>query len=193
MISENYLKALSESYGYSRLSKSLADRSCLPRSVAVSSLASSSRGGDSMVGVREFILDFFRLPNGIPQLPAKLASVLVAVAVDSDLPGICEICSGLFKASGDGLGTWYDVVRLRFKKLSTPSDTDSSRGGVTGKPNGLPSLEGEEDNNVWSANAVVGGALDPPGKELPSAGIRPENFEVVDNREAREPGRRGDT
>jgi len=56
----------------------------------------------------------------------------------------------------------------------------------------LPSLEGEEDNNAWSANAVVGGALDPPGKELPSVEIRPENFEVVDNREAREPGRRGD-
>lgn len=81
---------------------------------------------------------------------------------------------------------------MRFNKLFIPSVTEPSGDGVTGDPNGLPSLEGEEDRSVWSAKAVVGRALPAPGDEVPSAGIRPENFEAVDNREAREPGRSGD-
>lgn len=80
---------------------------------------------------------------------------------------------------------------MRFNRLFIPSDKDPSGEGVTGEPNGFPSLEGDDDNSIWSANAVVGGALAAPGED-PSVGIRPENLEVVDNREARDPGRNGD-
>lgn len=135
-------------HDHNRLSKSRADVSLLTRSCELPSLANSSGGGDSTVGVSEFISVFFRLPNDTPQLLARFASVLAAVK--TGLAGDCGSCAVLLPASGDGRGTLYDVVRLllRFRKLFIPSDTDPSGEGVTGEPNGLPSLEGDDDNKV---------------------------------------------
>lgn len=76
--------------------------------------------------------------------------------------------------------------------MLTLSDTDPSGEGVTGEPNGFPSLEGDVDKRVWSAKAVVGGAFAAPGEDPPSVGILPENLDVVDIREARDTGRNGD-
>lgn len=75
--------------------------------------------------------------------------------------------------------------------LFIPSDTDPSGDGVTGDPNGFPSLDGDDEMSVWSASAVVGGAFTPPG-EVPIVGSLPENLDVDDSREARDPGRKGE-
>lgn len=58
----------------------------------------------------------------------------------------------------------------------------------------IPAEEGEE-TKFWSDRAVVGLALfvDDPEETLPNGAIRPpENLDVVERREAREPGRKGD-
>lgn len=177
-------------HDHSRLSRSRADVSLLTRSDEPTSLASSG-GGDSTVGAREPTSAFFRLPNVTPQLLAKFANVLAAV--NTGLAGGNVVCCELVPARGDERGTWYDVVLLlcRLNKLFIPSDTDPSGDGVTGDPNGFPSLDGDDDKSVWSVRAVVGGAFVAPGED-PSVGRRPENLEVVDNREARDPGRNGD-
>ena len=69
---------------------------------------------------------------------------------------------------------------------------DSSGDGVTGDLKGL-STEGDSAI-IWSVTAVVGAAFE--GWEeatVPRVGIRPtENLDVVDRREAREPGRKGE-
>ena len=128
-----------------------------------------------------------------PQLLARLASVLVAVIV-------CRTgWTNLFEleppASGDVLGMWYDVVlRLLIRAFVILSDIDASGNGVLGSANGFPSPEGE-DTTGCSVSAVVGAAFGigeavaPPVK----GGTRlTENLEVLDIREAREPGRSGE-
>lgn len=78
--------------------------------------------------------------------------------------------------------------------LDIPSDIEPSGDGVDGLPNGFSPEDGE-DIKGWSVKAIVGAAfpLGEPDEPDPRAGMRPpENLEVVDRRDAREPGRKGD-
>jgi len=91
-------------------------------------------------------------------------------------------------------------LTLLLKIFDIASDIDSSGDGVTGEPNGLLlSLvlvaEGGTDIGLSSkARAVVAAALGCGAATDPRrAGLRPpENLEVIDRRDAREPGRKGD-
>jgi len=74
-----------------------------------------------------------------------------------------------------------------------PSETDSSGDDITGDSNGLPSLEDTEEATACSVKAVVADALDCEAATVAKTGMRPtENREVVESRDAREPGRNGD-
>jgi hypothetical protein len=62
-----------------------------------------------------------------------------------------------------------------------------------GDSNGLPSLEDDEEAAACSDRAVVADALDCEAVTVAKTGIRPtENRDVVERRDAREPGRSGD-
>lgn len=67
---------------------------------------------------------------------------------------------------------------------------------MAARPKGFPSSEpvvGEDDSTGCSDNAVVGAAFDKDdAPTFPNVGKRLENFDVVDKRDAREPGRSGD-
>ena len=64
---------------------------------------------------------------------------------------------------------------------------------MTGDSNGLPSLEDADEATACSVKAVVADALGCETVTVAKTGIRPtENREVVERREAREPGRNGD-
>lgn len=139
---------------------------------------------------------FFFLLNGTPQLLARFAKALVAVKVWRGgcvgLLGPTEIL-----ASGDAFGMWYDVVlRLPNRAFAMPSDIDPSGDGALDSPKAFPSPEeGEDDTSACSVSAVVGAAFDIGEPVAPPArgGTRTtENLEVLDIREAREPGRSGD-
>lgn len=78
-----------------------------------------------------------------------------------------------------------------------PSEIDPSGDGVMGDPNGLANSAGEGEETIRSSErAIVGAALaafGDPDAALPKAGRRPtENLDVVDIREALEPGRKGE-
>jgi len=92
------------------------------------------------------------------------------------------------------------VVRCRkcfFNVLLISEGEPSGDGGAVSFLAGLtlmPAEEGEE-TKFWSDKAIVGLALfvDDPDDTLPIGGIRPpENLDVVERRDAREPGRNGD-
>jgi hypothetical protein len=108
------------------------------------------------------------------------------------------VCDVEVPARGDVRGTWCELVRRRFfSTFIMPSGIDPSAAeGLVGLPKGLTSPTVGGDIKGWSDNAVVGAAfaaLGEPDEELPSGGMRPtENLEVVDKRDAREPGRNGD-
>jgi hypothetical protein len=145
---------------------------------------------------------FFLRPNETPQLLAKFASVLLAVMVGLVGPAVAVLVLVLSDmevgARGDARGTWYDEVlrRLCLRTFDTPSDIESSGEGVVGLLNGFASAEEGDDESIsCSARAVVGGAFVPeePDEALPRGGMRPtENREVVEMRDAREPGRKGE-
>jgi len=62
-----------------------------------------------------------------------------------------------------------------------------------GDSNGLPSWEDGEEATACSVNAVVADALDCEPVTFAKTGMRPtENRDVVERRDAREPGRNGD-
>jgi cyclophilin family peptidyl-prolyl cis-trans isomerase len=156
----------------------------------VAGLATAERTSDSNNSA------FFFLLNDTPQLLARFDNVLVAVkACRAGRIGLLGPCEPL--ASGDVLGMWYDVVlRLFIRLFAIPSDIDPSGDGVLESPKGFPSPdEGEDETSGCSVSAVVGAAfgIEEPLTPPTRGGTRPiENLEVVDMREAREPGRSGE-
>jgi hypothetical protein len=150
-------------------------------------LPRASSTGNSTADVKFPNSDFFFLPKGIPQLLASVASV--SEAVEAGLEGTAVFCEEP-EASGDGRGLWYEVV---LRLWPATSGRDCSGDGVTGDSNGLPSLEDAEEATACSFKAVVADALDCEVVTVAKVGMRPtENREVVERREAREPGRNGD-
>lgn len=145
-----------------------------------------------------FCIDSCFLANGTLQLLAKLASVLVAVIafVVARAVSLPWVWVEEPAASGDVFGTWYEIVLLRLATILTiPSDIDPSGDGVLDMPKGFPSPEdgGEETKSGWSVSAVVGGALAiaelVPGFSVGCL-LLMENRDVVEIRDARDPGRR---
>lgn len=147
-------------------------------------LPRASSTGNSTAGVNP---DFLFRPKGMPKLLASVASVSEAVNVG--LKGTTVLCEEL-EARGDGRGLWYEVV---LRLCPATSGRDCSGDGVTGDSNGLPSLEDVEEATAGSDRAVVADALDCEPVTVAKTGMRPtENREVVERRDAREPGRNGD-
>jgi hypothetical protein len=98
-------------------------------------------------------------------------------------------------ASGDGRGTWYDVVRRLDSSRFMSSATEpwgEVLSSATVSVGGLP-MNGLVFSSGNSESAVVGDALtvaapEPVAAVTGKAGRREE----TDNRDEREPGRRGD-
>jgi hypothetical protein len=143
---------------------------------------------------------FFRLPNGTTQLLANVASVLDAVGCGGCVcVCICGSTPGRAPTpdpdpKGDARATWYDAVRRRcINNCDIPSESDFDGDG------GPASNAGSDDNgtaeNVGSVNAVVATAFTAAGElvTVASVGGRAEDIlDVVESRDAREPGRNGE-
>lgn len=151
----------------------------------------SVRDGDAGVSA------LFRLPNGTTQLLANVASVLDAVGCgDGACIGGCGCVCGSApgikvpdpEPKGDARATRYDDVRRRFiSNCDIPSESDSDGDGG---PEDIGTAE-----NVGSVSAVVAIAFAAAGElvTVASVGGRAEDIlDVVDNRDAREPGRNGE-
>lgn len=175
------------------MSSSLADGS----GVVWSSELLLGSVGDSGVAARlsKSSSAFFFLLKETPQLLARLASVPVAVRVGRAGCGSL-LCTDEPAPRGDVLGMWYDVALcLGLRIFAMPSDIDPSGEGVLGKPKGFPSPDDGEEASGWSDRAIVGAAfaIVDPETAFPRAGSRfTENREVLDIRDAREPGRSGE-
>lgn len=147
---------------------------------------------------------FFRLPNGTTQLLANVASVLDAVggAGCRSVWGCNSVCvcgvgpdpAPAPDPKGDAHATWYDDGRRRFiNNCDIPSESDSDGDG------GPPTDAGSDENgtavNMGSVSAVVATAFTVVGElvTVASVGGRAEDIlDVVESRDAREPGRNGE-
>lgn len=101
---------------------------------------------------------------------------------------------------GYAFGVWAEAARRRSAlcsiALASASDIESSGEGVEGDTKGFPSFDVEGDSGTrWSATAtatVAAALLGPPVATTPSVGLRRENREVDERREALEPGLSGE-
>lgn len=149
---------------------------------------------DNIAGEGRAISVFLLLPNATPQLLARFANVLVALALAAAAAG-APVTVVLFVASGDVGRMWEDAVRRRaLSTLLMSSEIEPSGLGEV-KPalsNGGLSMNGSPIDGS-SVIAVVGEAFAvvTPDGVTGNAGLgvgRAEN----DNLDAREPGRNGD-
>lgn len=149
---------------------------------------------------------FFRLPKGTTQLLANVASVLdavggggcvdvyVCVCVCGSAPGTTPAPEPEPDPKGDARATWCEAVRRRFiNNCDIPSESDSDGDG--GPASNAGSDEKGTAENMGSVNAVVAAAFTAAGEVVTVANVggRAEDIlDVVESRDAREPGRKGD-
>lgn len=151
----------------------------------------------------------FRRPKVTPQLLARLASLLLALAPPPPTPNVVTSKFGpVPRPVGEELvatvpslglaGINEDVLRLCAKTLGIPSVGEPSGDGITEVIPPLPRMLGTSPGDVevpvaivFSDTAVVGAAFGAPG--APPNGTRPtEKRDDEDTRDALDPGRRGE-
>lgn len=167
----------------------------------------SVNDGDEGVGTAT-VSAFFRLPNGTTQLLANVASVLDAVGCGGCgciCPHVCVCVYGSAPRTtpvpeldpdpkSDARATWCDAVRRRLdKNCDIPSENDSDGDGGAARNAG--SDENGPAESMGSASAVVAAAFTVAGELVTVANVggrADDILDVVESRDAREPGRNGE-